>query len=761
MVYGTIPSTGSLAAHHIQSAACVPDRSAVRVTWSPPEGQITGIGGTCAIGPAEGSVPAAQHYVVGPETVYVPDRTTIPSAYPTSASAMRAHNVRVDQGLRANGFAGPVNTAEQVPGLVGKTCGNYNDGREAVPSQAPVGYPAYQPSPVIYPGQPQLSSTARGTDQPQGDPPPPPPPSSQPTLTQPPVSVGSPGSGTANVTDCNSKRSMTNVGVKLANYDGSTCVETFLAQIRNYAKYLGWDTEDQLFHMKACLTGPAARILWDRNFLPTLEELQQLLRSRFGNVNQTERYRTELRTRRRREGETLQELYNEICRLMTLAFPGPSSEAMSIMGREAFLDALNNPHFRVRVLEKGPKDMEEALSIACNLEALDRSAEVETQANLERQGQGRKDKHIRTVVETGPTQSVQTNGNNGPHDEVMKQLQKSLDRCCSDLAQVKRDVAGFKQGNRQSSMQPNNQTPVTRPVGLGYGPQYSGAAYYDPNYQYGAHDSVTTQMAYQAEPTPTVTGPSESYQPPTSGRTGTNQYAGATSTARRGYSQQRRGGGRGRYGPCLNCGQTGHWARDCTLRATGSEPTQTPTATESAEQRRVQMVSETRNTKDTYLPITVFGRKTVALLDTGCDHSIIGSRLLPKGTQMEGSQTTLLAANGTKIPLMGRFDLKFKVAGRSFSTQVVVTEVIDEIILGIDFLTAKQCQWDFGGGRILLGNSWVRLQKRETGDKSSPHLRGGLPPCSTRCSDKYTRVSDLAKTAIRKRRLGFRTQVFG
>jgi len=63
---------------------------------------------------------------------------------------------------------------------------------------------------------------------------------------------------------------MTNVGVKLANYDGSTCVETFLAQIRNYAKYLGWDTEDQLFHIKACLTGPAARILWDRNFLPTL-----------------------------------------------------------------------------------------------------------------------------------------------------------------------------------------------------------------------------------------------------------------------------------------------------------------------------------------------------------------------------------------------------------------------------------------------------------------------------------------------------------
>ena len=30
----------------------------------------------------------------------------------------------------------------------------------------------------------------------------------------------------------------------------------------------------------------------------------------------------------------------------------------------------------------------------------------------------------------------------------------------------------------------------------------------------------------------------------------------------------------------------------------------------------------------------------------------------------------------------------------------------------IDFLSAEACQWDFGDGRLLLGDSWVRLQKR-------------------------------------------------
>ena len=62
-------------------------------------------------------------------------------------------------------------------------------------------------------------------------------------------------------------------------------------------------------------------------------------------------------------------------------------------------------------------------------------------------------------------------------------------------------------------------------------------------------------------------------------------------------------------------------------------------------------------------------------------------------------------------------DVKFKVAGQNYYTRVAVTEVTDEFILGIDFLTKESCQWDFGGSRILVGNSWVKLQKREAQDQ--------------------------------------------
>jgi len=51
----------------------------------------------------------------------------------------------------------------------------------------------------------------------------------------------------------------------------------------------------------------------------------------------------ELRTRKRRPGEQLQKLHSDICRLMSLAYQGPPSEIVNVVGREAFLEALGDP----------------------------------------------------------------------------------------------------------------------------------------------------------------------------------------------------------------------------------------------------------------------------------------------------------------------------------------------------------------------------------------------------------------------------------
>jgi len=77
----------------------------------------------------------------------------------------------------------------------------------------------------------------------------------------------------------------------------------------------------------------------------------------------------------------------------------------------------------------------------------------------------------------------------------------------------------------------------------------------------------------------------------------------------------------------------------------------------------------------------------------------------------------LFAANRTKIPLLGRMNMDFTVAGKPYSAKLAVTNQVDELILGIDWLQEMAAMWDFGAGKIYLGGKWIWLQQRVTEDR--------------------------------------------
>lgn len=66
-----------------------------------------------------------------------------------------------------------------------------------------------------------------------------------------------------------------------------------------------------------------------------------------------------------------------------------------------------------------------------------------------------------------------------------------------------------------------------------------------------------------------------------------------------------------------------------------------------------------------YLPITLNGRKGYALLDSGCDASVVSRWLLPADLELEPPRGNLLAANSTEIPLLGEVVLSFEIAGNT------------------------------------------------------------------------------------------------
>ena len=55
-----------------------------------------------------------------------------------------------------------------------------------------------------------------------------------------------------------------------------------------------------------------------------------------------------------------------------------------------------------------------------------------------------------------------------------------------------------------------------------------------------------------------------------------------------------------------------------------------------------------------YLRAKVQGKLVYALLDIGCEHSLIGKKWLPSDIQVEATDCRLVAANGTKILLLGQ-----------------------------------------------------------------------------------------------------------
>jgi len=108
--------------------------------------------------------------------------------------------------------------------------------------------------------------------------------------------------------------------IKLGMYGGNSSQETFLAKFGNCSDYYQWTAHERVCHLKASLDGPAGRVLWGLNSQTTEAEIIRQLHNRFGNVNQVERFRAELRNRRRQPGETLHSVYQDILRLLYYRF---------------------------------------------------------------------------------------------------------------------------------------------------------------------------------------------------------------------------------------------------------------------------------------------------------------------------------------------------------------------------------------------------------------------------------------------------------
>jgi len=91
--------------------------------------------------------------------------------------------------------------------------------------------------------------------------------------------------------------------LKLEKFDGvSVPLETFLVKLENVARYNNWQEADKVVFLCDALTGNASQILWELKPDATSQDIINLMRVRFGNTHNTERFRAELDSRKRGAG---------------------------------------------------------------------------------------------------------------------------------------------------------------------------------------------------------------------------------------------------------------------------------------------------------------------------------------------------------------------------------------------------------------------------------------------------------------------------
>ena len=147
--------------------------------------------------------------------------------------------------------------------------------------------------------------------------------------------------------------------LRLQPFETTTCVESYLAKFEVIAGYNDWSEKDKTAQLKLALKGASAQLLWNKGTKTELifDNLVRTLKIRFGSEGQSERYRMELISRKRGKNERIPALHGDILRLTTLAYPGQKGVINDINAMNAFLSAIDDKEFELRIRKKNHKDI--------------------------------------------------------------------------------------------------------------------------------------------------------------------------------------------------------------------------------------------------------------------------------------------------------------------------------------------------------------------------------------------------------------------
>ena len=154
---------------------------------------------------------------------------------------------------------------------------------------------------------------------------------------------------------------------KAPSFDGKVSFNDFLIQFELVAGINRWSRREMAAELATSLTGPAIMVLGTLSpeQRGSYEELVLALQKRFEPAYQGKLVKTQLRTRRRKRGESLDELAEEIKRDVRRAYPTIQESVLwDGMAQDVFTEAVEDEQMQLYINSGNPASLEEALERA-------------------------------------------------------------------------------------------------------------------------------------------------------------------------------------------------------------------------------------------------------------------------------------------------------------------------------------------------------------------------------------------------------------
>jgi hypothetical protein len=457
--------------------------------------------------------------------------------------------------------------------------------------------------------------------------------------------------------------------IKLDRYDGSTPLETFLVHLNTCTDYNGWTEKEKFAQLKAALRGSAAQVLMGDDGPITLESLLCDLQDNFGTKGLEPQYESALSVRRRQKGESLRALYQDIHRLVMLAYPGERGRLRDKLGTEAFINGLNDNDLSLKVRNLCPTDLQTAYKTALMLESNQLIVNRHDDTRETRKRDVRHDVQARAVTEEFE----------GKLSEKFDHLEnKFLSRSAAVLKEVEDSAGGNKLTLQVEKLQ----------------------------------QMVAELEARLVNKEKDKSAPSEQFQDTKSGFSGkVGQQAvvcfSCGSPDHKSPHCPLKNKGRAvqkehfNDKSCWNCGGA-HLRRHCPHPKIDKDNKGGPCCKGSFGTMKIACgMQEASEEHNVYLDIIVNGMRRSFLFDSGCDLTLVPSSFV-RGKWLEDTSKVIYAANGAEIILRGQTTVDLKIGNLVIPTEVLVSDNISEGMIGYDFLSSNDCYWGFRTGQIMI-----------------------------------------------------------